>query len=97
MYKFTHEQIYKMINTQNRCILVSKKYIYDVTKFADKHPGGSSCLWKKCKEHVDCSVDYNFHGNKGKKIWDKYKIGILTDSENNIKEKKKIFCFFLIS
>ena len=74
---YTEDDINIMINNENRCIIVSNKNVYDVTNFVDEHPGGSNCLWKKCKERADCSIDFNFHGKKGQKLWGKFKIGQL--------------------
>ena len=77
---FTKQDIDNMINNENKCIIYSNKTVYDITNYVDQHPGGSKCLWKKCIERADCSVDFNFHGIKGKKMWKKYKIGKLVTS-----------------
>ena len=49
------------------------------TEFIKKHPIGSAPIIRKAGQ--DCTEDFNFHRESGKKVWKKYKIGyIKTDN-----------------
>ena len=74
---FSKEDIIDMINNKNQLIIIANSSVYNVTEYVDKHPGGSKCLKYKSQKIIDCSSDYYFHGKLGKKLWEKYKIGIM--------------------
>ena len=74
---FSNDDIKSLINNDNKCIVTANNFVYDVTDFLQDHPGGKMCIQQKCKNFKDCSEDFLFHGINGKKMWKKYKIGIL--------------------
>lgn len=57
--------------TENDCWIIANNFVYDVTNFLNKHPGGSKTILNKSGQ--DVTFDYNFHSNK--EIWKKYLIG----------------------
>ncbi|CAB9503122.1 Nitrate reductase [NADH] (Fragment) [Seminavis robusta] len=61
--------------TEESAWLVAGGYVYDVTDYIACHPGGKNSILKKCGGVADCMQDLQFHSNKGKKLWRKYRIG----------------------
>ena len=74
---FNRQDIIDMIDNKNQCIIIANSTVYNVTEYVDKHPGGRRCLIDKSQKLMDCSSDFYFHGKSGKKLWEKYKIGLL--------------------
>lgn len=67
------------LRKNNAIIIISKNKVYDVTEYIDKHPGGKNAILKNQFENNYYS--YNFHSNKAKDLWKKYKIGELRTSK----------------
>jgi cytochrome b involved in lipid metabolism len=65
----------------NRIILIRKNTVYDVTNFIKDHPGGKNSIIKN--HYKDNQINYNYHSNQAKKLWEKYKIGYLITKKNN--------------
>lgn len=59
---------------ETRVILLCKKKIYDVTDFVNIHPGTNIIL-----KHIynDNTINYKFHSEKARKLWDLFYIGNL--------------------
>lgn len=70
MKQFTICEVQKH-QSDNDCWIISHNFVYDVTKFLDKHPGGKKSILYKSGQ--DVSFEYDFHCNK--EIWKKYLIG----------------------
>ena len=68
----------KKHNTVNDCWLIAHNNVYNVTEFIKKHPIGSAPIIRKAGQ--DCTEDFNFHRESGKKVWKKYKICLLYTS-----------------
>lgn len=86
---FSEDEIIRMIKDGTKIILVDNK-LYNVTIYCQYHPGGTMSLDKKILRVVnniliktDCSRDYNFHSNNGKKMWKDLLIGI-THKKNSL-------------
>ena len=60
--------------------IIANNYVYDVSNYINKHPGGSyaikSCIGK------DCSRCYNNHTKHGKDIWKSKCIGKISKDNN---------------
>jgi cytochrome b involved in lipid metabolism len=63
--------------------LVAGRNVYDVTSYISSHPGGRDCILKYAGGKKDVTEDLQFHSPRGKKIWEKYKIGTLDTSDNS--------------
>ena len=72
MKYFTYEEV-KLLK-ESRVIITRKHYIYDITDYYLKHPGGTKSILNNLNNNNN-DINYKFHSNKGKKIWEKYKIG----------------------
>jgi cytochrome b involved in lipid metabolism len=75
----------KKLVENDRKLLISNNYVYDVSDYYKKHPGGN-CILKKivkldCKLNRliidDCSIDFNFHSKNAKNIWKDLLIGTI--------------------
>ena len=80
MKYYTKMEVDIMIKNNKKIVLV-KNNIYDVTEFI--HPFGID-PFNSNKIGADISNDYNFHSDKSKNIWKKYKIGELYSKCNCI-------------
>ena len=76
--------------SENDCWIIANNYVYDVTNFLDRHPGGKNAILYKSGQ--DVTFDYNFHSNK--EIWKKYSIGKIGNCECCNPKKENIFDFF---
>jgi len=68
------------------CVLHSGK-VYDLTDFADKHPGGREMIEKYCGEDVTQvmqSDDVHKHSQTAYTFLDKYYIGEYTAANTNV-------------
>lgn len=63
-----------------RIIIYAHEKKYDLTDMADSHPGGKECLIRK--NGMDCTVDYDFHTKKGKRMWSRYRVHDTERREN---------------
>jgi hypothetical protein len=70
-------------NTEASCWIVGGRYVYDVTRFMDRHPGGTSSLMKRAGGVKDCTTDFNFHNRQAQAMWKQYMIGVLDDRAMN--------------
>tara|TARA_E500000178_G_C16917413_1_gene705559 strand:+ start:251 stop:505 length:255 start_codon:yes stop_codon:yes gene_type:complete len=82
MNYFTFNDISKMRNN-NKIIIIRKNIVYDVTNFVKNHPGGEDSIIKN--QYFDNQKNYKFHKENGKKEWDKYKIGLIQEKNDNCK------------
>jgi len=63
--------------TLDDCWIVSHGFVYDVTRYYKKHPGGAKSILNRAG--TDVSTDFDFHTKLSqKKLWPKYKIGKVT-------------------
>lgn len=51
--------------------------IYDATFYISRHPGGIESILKKSGGQVDCTVDFEFHSKKARRMWKDAKVGKL--------------------
>ena len=73
--RYTWEEV-KTHNNSKSCWIVAHGYVYDATAFLNKHPVGSKPILDKAGK--DATIDFDFHGPKSQKEWNKYRIGIVT-------------------
>ena len=64
-------------NTEESAWLVAGDEIYDATFYLNQHPGGRTSILRKAGGACDCTEDFEFHSKKGRKLWQKYKIGMV--------------------
>lgn len=62
-------------NTPESAWLVAGDTIYDATTYMKQHPGGERSILKKSGGVVDCTMDFQYHSNNGRKMWKKYEVG----------------------
>jgi len=67
------------LRKNNEIIIVSNNNVYNVTSYINKHPGGKNAILRN--KFVNNYDSYNFHSNKAKNLWKKYKIGELRTSK----------------
>jgi len=67
------EEIIKLQKT--RIIIFKDKYIYDLTKYTNEHPGGKNAILRN--QGKNCNISYDFHSKQAQKLWKEYCIGIL--------------------
>ncbi len=72
----------RLHDTEDSAWLVAGKNVYDVTSYINSHPGGRDCILKYAGGKKDVTEDLQFHSPRGKKLWDKYKIGTLHTSDS---------------
>tara|TARA_B100000674_G_scaffold403258_1_gene349374 strand:- start:451 stop:699 length:249 start_codon:yes stop_codon:yes gene_type:complete len=72
MIYINSSELKKLIENGKK-IIIAKNKVYDVSDYMKIHPGGINSIEKKIGK--DCSIDYDFHGKNGKKIWKKFCIG----------------------
>jgi len=65
------DEIIKLQKT--RILIFKNRYIYDVTKFCNEHPGGKNTILNN--QNKNCIISYEFHSKTAKKIWNTYFIG----------------------
>jgi cytochrome b involved in lipid metabolism len=60
-------------------IIICRKCVYDFTEYLNNHlhPGGNDIIERLYNSGNDCSIDYNFHNTRAKKVWNRYFIGYL--------------------
>jgi hypothetical protein len=82
MERFTREQVARMNNRDNlRCIIDS--CVYDLTDFADTHPGGEAVLLQIAG--TDCTIDfYNLHRHEVIQKYSHLKVGSITNEKPSI-------------
>mmetsp|Transcript_7322 Transcript_7322/g.16626 ORF Transcript_7322/g.16626 Transcript_7322/m.16626 type:complete len:181 (-) Transcript_7322:141-683(-) len=51
--------------------------IYDATTYISRHPGGEQSILKKSGGVCDCSIDFNFHSKRARKMWRDFEVGKL--------------------
>eukprot|EP00796_Vickermania_ingenoplastis_P013237 gene13237-9083_t len=61
--------------------IVCGNSVYDIEPILGEHPGGDSCLLRRCRGETDCERDYGYHSRKGKEKWAEYKVGELSKDE----------------
>ena len=84
---FTQEEVSRH-DTLDDCWVIYNGFVYDITIFLEKHPGGAELILNKGgKEISDLFNDENFHkhSSAAQNLIRNYKIGIL---------KTKKVCFF---
>jgi cytochrome b involved in lipid metabolism len=66
-------------NTADSCWLLVGDTVYDATSYMaqNQHPGGVTSILKRSGGAIDCTLDFNFHSKRGKKLWQKYRVGKL--------------------
>ena len=62
-------------NTRESCWLVAGDTIYDATPYLDTHPGGMTSMLRKSGGAADVTRDLHFHSAKGKRMFQRYKVG----------------------
>ena len=67
-------------NKEDDCWIIAKNNVYDVSKFINIHPGSKNAILKHAGKI--CDIDFDFHSKNAKKLWKKYKIGILKKKRN---------------
>ena len=77
-------------NTVDDVWIITKNKVYNATPFIKIHPGGYKSIMRCAGGIKDCEVDFNFHSTNGRKIWQKYQIGIIEG-----KKSQRINCFAL--
>lgn len=60
--------------------LIANGNVYDISEYKN-HPGGPDALTKA--KGTDATCHYLYHGKKGKKEWEKYRIGKLGTTNTN--------------
>ena len=67
-------------NKEDDCWLVSHGKVYDVTPMIRLHPGDIGAILRHGGQ--DSTIDFDFHGKRARKLWDKYLIGRLEGYAN---------------
>lgn len=77
-----------------RICLIRAGNVYDVTEFADRHPGGRELLEKHSMEDVERSMQdpaSHVHSKAAYSILDKYFVG----DEETFRNKVRFMCLFI--
>jgi hypothetical protein len=66
------------------CWIISRGFVYNSTAFLrdEDHPGGERAFMRRAGGCADCAEDYDFHSARGRKLWAKYRIGVLIDCDD---------------
>ena len=64
-------------NTVDDVWIIAKNKVYNATPFMKIHPGGYKSIMRRAGGVKDCEEDFNFHSTNGRKVWQKYQIGII--------------------
>eukprot|EP00516_Mucochytrium_quahogii_P007065 CAMPEP_0203750706 /NCGR_PEP_ID=MMETSP0098-20131031/4900_1 /ASSEMBLY_ACC=CAM_ASM_000208 /TAXON_ID=96639 /ORGANISM=" , Strain NY0313808BC1" /LENGTH=181 /DNA_ID=CAMNT_0050640123 /DNA_START=358 /DNA_END=903 /DNA_ORIENTATION=+ len=63
------------------CWIVSHGFVYDVTRYLKKHPGGARSILARAGG--DASADFDFHTKLAKrKLWPRFKVGRIAVCKN---------------
>jgi cytochrome b involved in lipid metabolism len=79
--------------------IVAGNVIYDATPYLSGHPGGADCILRRAGGVTDCTADLYFHSRRGRKQWEKRRIGTLRpcakdeNNNNNNNNKKTKECW----
>lgn len=77
-------------NSKDSLWVVNNGKVYDVTEFAQRHPGGEEILLEHAGQNVSVimsSIDPHLHSSAAYQILEKYYIGDLLDGST-----KKVMC-----
>ena len=77
----TSNEVAELLNS-NKVIVIATNYVYDLTDFYKKHPGGSYLIYSK--KGTDVTTYYNNHPEHAKKKWKNFLIGKINSSMCNI-------------
>lgn len=64
----------------NDCWISANGYVYDLSRYVTKHPGGSKAILARAGG--DASNDYEFHSRYGKRVWKALEVGQLAVCSN---------------
>jgi cytochrome b involved in lipid metabolism len=70
-------------NTLEDCWIIAKNKVYNATPFISIHPGGIKSILRRAGGVKDCSIDFDFHSTNGRKVWQKYQIGIVEGTRSS--------------
>jgi len=95
LHYYTRSEIQRH-NTEASAWIVAGDDIYDVTDYAEVHPGGKYSIMKKIGGAVDCTQDMMFHSKSGQKHWKQYLVGKVTTipSKNGLPVEKEWWRFW---
>jgi len=65
---------------EDSCWMIANGVVYDATSFLYDHPAGSKSILRKGGK--DATRDLNFHSRSAKRLWEKYRIGVLEGYSN---------------
>jgi cytochrome b involved in lipid metabolism len=83
MTDITNEYISDAIRNDNKCIIVINNNVYDITKYLRLHPGGEDILMNLNGQNATTEFNDIGHSRSAIKILEKFKIGSISDVENN--------------
>lgn len=78
--KLSAEEIRKHNNSRSLWIIAGNS-VYDLTEILAIHPGGTAAIAACGGGRKDCEVDLFFHSPGGRDMWNKQKIGEISDDE----------------
>ncbi|OQR77911.1 cytochrome b5 isoform 1-like [Tropilaelaps mercedesae] len=61
------------------CWIIINHFVYDITEFLSKHPGGSEILWEHLGHDATLAFVGSGHSRAASKMMDKFLIGRLRD------------------
>ncbi|KAG8344045.1 Cytochrome b5 like Heme Steroid binding domain [Trypanosoma vivax] len=80
---FTQEEIQHLISVEKRLILILNGVVYDVTDFAQKHPGGEEVLLSNAGVEMGSTFD-RIHGKTTRLSVSKYRIGRMNTARSRV-------------
>ena len=83
MTDITNEYISDAIRNDNKCIIVINNNVYDITKYLRLHPGGEDILMNLNGQNATTEFNDIGHSRSAIKMLEKFKIGSISDMENN--------------
>lgn len=54
------------------CHIYAHGKVYDVSGYAERHPGGPNAILKRIGQ--DATKDYDFHSKQAKQVWKKMRV-----------------------
>jgi cytochrome b involved in lipid metabolism len=77
--KYTYEDV-SFHNTLNDCWIIYNNYVYNITNFLNKHPGGNKIILDYAGLDITNNYIFFLHSNNAYNILSKYKIGSIINT-----------------
>eukprot|EP00924_Labyrinthula_sp_SR-Ha-C_P005859 maker-scaffold_14-snap-gene-7.21-mRNA-1 protein AED:0.32 eAED:0.32 QI:31/1/1/1/1/1/2/20/221 len=68
-------------NAHGNVWIFANNFVYNVSDYIHKHPGGPRAIQRRSDSLQDCAIDFKFHSPTAKKVWNSLTVGKLIPCE----------------